>query len=149
MRIRVDRAWKKSGYTLSRVIINGERFGDGKKWCSILEDEDRGLHSDMSAEEIRRIKVPRKTAIPRGVYEVSVTYSPRFRRNLPLLVGVKGFEGVRIHSGNTASDTEGCLLPGVNDVVGQVRNSRHWFNLLYSKIEEASKRGERVWCEVG
>lgn len=149
MRIRFDRQWQKRGYTLSRVIINGERFGDGRKWCSVLEDEDRGLHSDMSAEEILRVKIPGKTAIPRGVYEVRITYSPRFRRYLPLLVGVKGFEGVRIHSGNTASDTEGCLLPGVNDVVGQVRNSRYWFNLLYARIEAALKRGEMVWAEVG
>ena len=149
MRIRIDRAWKRKGYTISRVIINGERFGDGKQWCSILEDEDRGLHSDMSLEEIKRIKVQGRTAIPRGVYEVRMTYSPKFGRDLPLLVNVPGFSGVRIHSGNTASDTEGCLLPGVNDVVGRVSNSRYWAGLLQKKIERATKYGEMVWIEVG
>jgi hypothetical protein len=78
-----------------------------------------------------------------------MTYSPRFGRDLPLLVNVPGFSGVRIHSGNTASDTEGCLLPGVNDVVGRVSNSRYWANLLQKKIERATKYGEMVWIEVG
>lgn len=149
MRIRVDRRWKKKGYTISRVYINGERFGNGSQWCSILEDEDRGLHASMSPEEIKKYKIPGETAIPRGIYEVKITYSPRFKKKLPLLVEVPGFEGVRIHSGNFASDTEGCLLPGVNDVVGRVSNSRFWSSLLQSKIQEALNRGERVYIEVG
>lgn len=149
MRIRIDRAWRKNGYTISRVFINGERFGDGKKWCSALEDEDRGLHDAMPLSEIKALKIKGETAIPRGVYEVRITYSAKFRRNLPLLVGVKGYEGVRMHAGNTARDTEGCILFGVNDAVGRVSNSKYWFAKIYSLIEAASKKGERVWIEVG
>ena len=141
--------WRKPGYTVSRVTINGQRFGDGRKWCSVLEDEDRGLHSDMSLEEIQKIKIPGKTAIPRGVYEVKITYSPRFKQNLPILIGVPGYSGVRIHGGNRPEDTEGCLLPGVNDRVGRVSNSRYWLGLLMEKIQEAFNHGERVWMIVG
>ena len=108
-----------------------------------------GFSHTTMREEIKRIKVQGRTAIPRGVYEVRMTYSPRFGRDLPLLVNVPGFSGVRIHSGNTASDTEGCLLPGVNDVVGRVSNSRYWAGLLQKKIERATKYGEMVWIEVG
>lgn len=149
MRIRIDRMWKKRGYTISRVFINGQRFGDGKKWCSVLEDEDRGLHSEMSEEEIRKIKIPGRTAIPRGVYEVRITYSPKFKRYLPLLLDVKGYSGVRWHAGNGPGDTEGCLLPGVNDIVGRVSNSKYWFNLIYERMKKAADGGERVWCVVG
>ena len=149
MRIRIDRAWRKNGYTISRVFINGERFGDGKKWCSALEDTDRGLHDAMPLSEIKALKIKGETAIPRGVYEVRITYSAKFRRNLPLLVGVKGYEGVRMHAGNTARDTEGCILFGVNDAVGRVSNSKYWFAKIYALIEAASKKGERVWIEVG
>lgn len=149
MRIRIDRRWKKKGYTISRVFINGERFGNGSSWCSILEDEDRGLNASMPLEEIRKYKIPGETAIPRGIYEVRITYSPRFRKKLPLLIDVPGFEGVRIHSGNHASDTEGCLLPGVNDVVGRVSNSRFWASYLQSLIQAASDRGERIYIEIG
>lgn len=149
MRIRIDRAWRKKGYTISRVIINGERFGDGKKWCSVLEDEDRGLTSDMTVQEIRSLKVAGKTAIPRGIYKCHITYSPKFKRMLPLLQGVKGYSGIRIHSGNTASDTEGCLLPGINDAVGRVNNSHYWFNLLFTRIQDAERAGEQIWIEIG
>ena len=149
MRIRIDRAWKRKGYTISRVIINGERFGDGKKWCSILEDEDRGLHSDMTLEEIKRIKVKGATAIPRGVYEVRMTYSPKFGRMMPEIMRVPGFTGVRIHAGNDAGDTEGCLLPGVNDIKGRVSNSRYWAGLIEKLIVRAEKNGEMIWIEVG
>lgn len=149
MRIRIDRAWRKKGYTISRVIINGERFGDGKNWCSVLEDEDRGLTSDMTVQEIRSLKILGKTAIPRGIYECVITYSPKFKRMLPLLLNVKGYSGIRIHSGNTASDTEGCLLPGINNAVGRVNNSRYWFNLLFTRIQDAERAGEQVWIEIG
>lgn len=149
MRIRIDRAWRKKGYTISRVIINGERFGDGKNWCSVLEDEDRGLTSDMTVQEIRSLKIPGKTAIPRGIYECVITYSPKFKRMLPLLQNVKGYSGIRIHSGNTASETEGCLLPGVNNTIGRVNNSSHWFNLLFTRIQDAIRAGEKVWVEIG
>lgn len=149
MRIRIDRAWRKKGYTISRVFINGERFGDGEHWCSVLEDEDRGLTSSMSVEEIKSLKVPGQTAIPRGIYRTRITYSSRFRRMLPLLQDVKGFSGVRIHSGNTARDTEGCLLPGINNVVGRVNNSRYWFNLLFARIQDAELAGEEIWTEIG
>jgi len=149
MRIRIDRAWRKKGYTISRVFINGERFGDGKKWCSVLEDTDRGLISAMSLGEIRTIKIPGETAIPRGIYQTKITYSPKFRRKLPLLLNVPGYEGVRIHPGNNAANTEGCLLPGVNDAVGRVSNSRYWFNILFDKIQSAENAGEKVWIEIG
>ena len=149
MRIKVDRRWKKKGYTISRVYINGERFGDGKKWCSMLEDEDRGLHADMSLNEIKRYKIYGQTAIPRGVYEVTITYSPKFGRKMPLLLNTKGFDGIRIHSANYASQLEGCLAPGVNDVVGRVSNSRYWADLLQSKIQAELNRGQRVFIEVG
>ena len=149
MRIRIDRAWRKKKYTISRVIINGERFGDGKKWCSVLEDTDRGLIQSMSVEEIKKIKVYGQTAIPRGIYEVQITYSPKFKRMLPILRDVKGFSGIRIHPGNTPSDSLGCLLPGVNDTVGRVSNSTYWFNLLFSRIQEAEKAGEKVFVEIG
>lgn len=149
MRIKLGREWRKKAYTISRVFINGERFGDGQKWCSALEDTDRGLHDAMSVSEIKALKIKGETAIPRGVYEVRITYSAKFRRNLPLLVGVKGYEGVRMHAGNTARDTEGCILFGVNDAVGRVSNSKYWFAKIYALIEAASKKGERVWIEVG
>ncbi len=149
MRIRIDRAWRKEKYTISRVIINGERFGDGKKWCSVLEDTDRGLTQSMSVEEIKKLKVYGQTAIPRGIYEVQITYSPKFKRMLPILRDVKGFSGIRIHPGNTPSDSLGCLLPGVNDTVGRVSNSVYWFNLLFARIQEAEKSGEKIMIEIG
>lgn len=149
MKIRIDRAWRKKDYTISRVFINGERFGDGKNWCSVLEDTDRGLAQSMSVEEIKKIKVYAQTAIPRGIYEVRITYSPKFKRMLPILINVKGYSGIRIHSGNTASHTAGCLLPGVNNEVGRVNNSSYWFNLLFTRIQDAIRAGEKVWIEIG
>ena len=139
MLITIDRAWKKDGYTISRLYVNCELFG-----CNTLEDTDRGLRQDMQLEEIKKKKVYGQTAIPCGSYECVYTYSNRFKKMLPLLLNVKGFEGIRIHSGNSAKDTEGCILVGLNLKKGMVLNSREWTNKLVSKMKEAWNRKERV-----
>ena len=108
MEVRIDRAWKKDGYTISRLYVNGELFG-----CNTLEDADRGLSQSMDLDEIKKKKVYGQTAIPCGSYECVYTYSNRFKKMLPLLLNVKGFEGIRIHSGNSAKDTLGCILVGL------------------------------------
>lgn len=148
MEIQIERLWPREGYTISRVSIDGVRLGDGQQWCSCLEDTDRGLVQGMPLDEIRRRKVYGQTAIPKGAYRVIVNYSPRFGRDLALLQNVPGFEGVRIHPGNTAADTEGCLLFGANTAVGRVTNSRYWTGIIERRINEALKRGEEVWVKI-
>lgn len=144
MLIKIDRKYKKEKYTISNLYVNGKRFTDGKNYCNALEDTDRGLTSDMTVDQILKRKVYGQTAIPRGEYIITITYSPAFSRLLPLVNTVKGFTGVRIHSGNSAKDTYGCVLIGRNNVVGQVTNSRYWFKLLYAQIKKALDRGEIV-----
>lgn len=138
MEIKIERRWRKAAYTIGRLYVDGDYL------CEALEDTDRGLTSDMSEEEIKRIKVKGSTAIPTGIYKVEITYSPRFKNQMPLVLNVKGFDGIRIHPGNTAKDTEGCILPGRNTVKGMVTNSRYWYNILYSKIRNAVNAGKEV-----
>lgn len=144
MEIKIDRAWKKPGYTISRVYINGVRQD-----FNCLEDPDRGLTQAMPLSLIRQTKIKGNTAIPQGRYRIAHTYSPKYKRNMPLVCDVPGFEGIRIHSGNSAKDTEGCLLFGKNDRVGWISNSRHYTDVLIKAIVEALARGEKVWIEIG
>ena len=93
--------------------------------------------------------MPGRTAIPEGRYRVRTTYSPRFRRDLPLVENVPGFEGVRIHPGNTAADTEGCILPGSSrDPQGRVLDSRSAFRKLGKLIRDAEQLGEEVFLTI-
>ena len=118
MELLLIRRYKNDKYTIGDLYIDGVWFSN------TLEDTDRGLTDDMSEEQIKKIKVYGKTAVPKGRYKIEVTYSPKFKRYLPILLNVKGFSGIRVHSGNTAEDTLGCLLVGFNKVKGQVINSR-------------------------
>ena len=149
MEIRTDRAWKKPTYTISRVFVDEQRFGDGKNWCNSLEDKDRGLTSSMSVDEILAKKVHGETAIPSGRYEVKITYSPRFKKDMPILLAVPGFTGIRLHPLNDAKGSEGCIGFGVNDKVGRISNSRYWTDLLTAKIKEALDRKEKVFITIG
>lgn len=93
-------------------------------------------------------KVAGKTAIPPGVYKVVITPSVRFKRDLPLLVDVPDFTGVRIHAGNTAEDTEGCILVGQDRFSKSIGRSRLAFDALFTQIRGAIARGEKVTLEI-
>jgi hypothetical protein len=148
MEIVSKRTWFTEKSTISEVSI------DGKHECFILEDKDRGLDDSMTLEEINKLKKFGITAIPYGRYKVIVTKSERFSKAaghdvyLPLLLKVKGFEGVRFHSGNKPEDTEGCQLPGTTRAVDFVGNSRTAFIQLNDKINQALKKGEDVYFNV-
>ena len=123
----------KETYTIGHLFVDGEYF------CDTLEDTNRGLDDSMTTAEILKRKVKGRTAIPRGTYEVKLTKSPRF---------VKGFEGVRIHSGNTPEDTEGCILVGLNKIKGQLVESRSTFDRLYRAMAAEVQRGKKVFIEI-
>lgn len=128
---------------LNRIDCNdfmtiGEIYIDGKFQCFTCEDVVR--HPG--------VKVPGKTAIQAGTYEIFVTMSNRFKRMLPLLVKVPMFEGIRIHPGNTALDTEGCILPGMIRTPNGVGSSRVAFEGLFQKINEARSRMNQVFITI-
>ena len=130
MTLTLVRKYKLPTYTIGKLYIDGEYF------CDTLEDKDRGLTDSMTVSEISKIKIKKETAIPIGTYKVTITYSNRFKKNMPLINDVKGFEGIRIHSGNTNQDTEGCVLVGFNKVKGNVINSRDTYNKLFSILSK-------------
>nr|DAV22890.1 MAG TPA: Protein of unknown function (DUF2778) [Caudoviricetes sp.] len=139
MQILIQRHALKAGYTIGRMEINGRYF------CDTLEDTDRGLRESMTEDEIAALKVKGATAIPTGTYRIDMqTRSPRFGRVLPRLVSVKGYAGVLIHSGNTAADTEGCILVGENRERGKVLNSRATLEHLLVFLREAQAEGEEI-----
>lgn len=123
MKLILTRHARRADYTIGRLEDE-----NGKKICDTLEPIWRNYDGG-------EMKIPRKSAIPEGSYRVVVTKSQRFRKYLPLLVGVPGFEGVRIHAGNTSRDTEGCILVGQNLQVGKVLWSRITLEKLMKLIE--------------
>ena len=139
MNLYLKRIAKKDGYTIGRLYVNGARF------CDTLEDTDRGLRQEDGPAVCKARKRYGATAVPTGTYQVTLkVQSPRFSKKkqydfckgyLPRLINVPAFEGVLIHIGNTAKDTEGCILVGENKVVGQVVNSTQTFRRLYETLK--------------
>lgn len=152
MEIKVKRKWKKEAYTIGKMYIDGEYI------CDTLEDKDRGLTSMMSVAQICGVKIKGETAIPTGRYLVDMkTVSPRFgsraqyqfcKGRLPRLCNTPGYQGVLIHIGNTAKDTEGCILVGENKAVGQVLNSTSTFRKVYTMLKAVDERGERIYITI-
>lgn len=135
MEIEVKRRWADSDATIGELAV------DGSIECYTLEDEVR-------EGDIFQVKVQGATAIPAGRYQVIVTRSARFGRDLPLLLNVPNFEGIRIHPGNTAANTEGCLLVGMKRGPACVEDSRTAFDALFPKIQAALAAGEPCWITI-
>ena len=151
MKLKVKRIYNCKSYCIGRLYINDEYF------CDTLEDTDRGLDKTMSLAQIKNKKVPGATAIPKGTYAITMKIqSPKFSsykyRNqygfcngyLPRLLGVPGYDGVLIHIGNYATQTDGCLLCGKNTIKGRVTQSTETFNKLYALLKKADERGENI-----
>jgi len=145
MELLLYRIARRDTYTIGHLYI------DGKYFCDTIEDKDRGLTQSMPQAVIRATKRKGVTAIPTGRYRVTLEVkSPKFSAKkyeknygfcdgyLPRLINVPGFDGVLIHIGNTARDTDGCVLVGKNTKVGKVLESRAVFVKLYEELKKAN-----------
>jgi lysozyme len=124
--------------------VCGAEFTLGK----LFVDEEFDCYTVEDAVRPNGQKVPGKTAIPEGRYNVVVSHSPRFRRDLPLLQNVPNFQGVRIHPGNTAKDTEGCIIPGKIRNADGVGQSRVAFDKLFAALRAELAAGREIWMSV-
>ncbi len=93
-------------------------------------------------DTVRDHKVPGQTAIPSGRYEVLITWSNRFKKPMPLLVNVPFYKGIRIHSGNTKDNTEGCILVGRTQEKDFIGESRLAFESLFPKLKDLCDTGK-------
>lgn len=147
MEILVERKYKKSKYTIGNLYI------DGQFMSNTLEDTDRGLSNNMTVDQIKKIKIQDQTAIPTGTYEVVLNViSPKFGSKefyktyanggrLPRLLNVKGFDGILIHVGEGGPElTSGCILVGLNTIVGKLTNSKECFKKVYKKLQTAKDK---------
>ena len=151
MELILERIAKRKAYTIGRLYIQ-RRVDDeylagteNQYFCDTLEPTWRDY-------EHGAYKIKGKSAIPEGRYAVVISWSPKFKTWLPILLGDEAFKkqwsGIRIHAGNTPEDTEGCILVGKNREVGKVLDSRIWLHRLKQKIVEAKGRGEAVWITI-
>ena len=151
MELILERIAKRKTYTIGRLYIQ-RRVDDeylagteNQYFCDTLEPTWRDY-------EHGGYKVKGRSAIPEGRYAVVISFSPKFKQWLPILLGGPEFnrkwQGIRIHAGNCSEDTEGCILVGKNREVGKVLDSRIWVHRLKQKIVEAKDKGEPVWITI-
>lgn len=142
MKILLRRTFRGADYTIGKLYIDSELL------CNTIEDKIRDYNRDGDLDDAGETKVYGKTAIPYGTYDVDLTMSPKFKRILPLVKNVKHFVGIRIHRGNTAGDSAGCILPGENKVKGKVVNSTKYEMKIIELMLAAIRRGENITLEI-
>lgn len=140
MEITVKRIYLGPTYTIGNMYI------DGNYVCDTLEDTVRDINKNGKFDA-GEYKVYGETAIPYGRYEVRWTFSSRFKKYMPELINVPNFSGIRIHSGNTAKDTLGCILLGKNTKKGMVTESKITCNKVYPLIKDACSKG-KVYIKI-
>ena len=147
MLIKLFRHTFTDNSTIGTIVI-------GNKTYHSIEDRDRGLKQSMGDKEIQSIKVYAKTCIPYGMYKVLITQSTRFSAKAgrpvftPQLLNVPGYEGIRIHPANYATQLEGCIAPGMSASTDMVGSSKVAYREIVELISSALKSGEDVWIEI-
>lgn len=135
MQLRLERIHSTKDDTIGLLFIDNTFF------CFTCEDE------------YRNVKVMNETRIPAGLYTIVITFSARFKKNMPEIVNVPGFVGIRIHPGNTEKDTSGCILPGlgciiVHDGVSSLTFSTKAYDEIFHRISKAQDAGDRVTIDI-
>ena len=155
MELILKRIALRSEYTIGKLYVDGEYV------CDTIEDTVRDLDKDGKFAN-GEVKIPGKTAIPYGRYEITMkvkspkysnfskySWAKKYDGYLPRLLNVSNFEGVLLHPGNTSSESAGCILTGENKVVGKVINSVNTFRKLMDEyLVPAKKRNEKIFIEV-
>lgn len=142
MKIKLIREIFTDKSTIGRMFIDGQYF------CDTLEDTDRDENKNGVFDN-GETKIYGETAIPYGHYEVIVNYSNAFKRDLPLLLNVPHFEGIRIHRGNKPEDTKGCILVGeYKQVPNWISNSTGYEVELTGHIKDAIIKGNKVSIDI-
>lgn len=141
MKLTLKRRYLGTTYTIGSLFIDGQYF------CDTLEDKVRDTNRNGRFDS-GETKVQNETAIPYGTYQVVVSLSPKFKRNLPRLLSVPSFDGVLIHRGNTDKDSSGCILVGENKVKGKVINSTQYEVKLVEILTAAQNRHEQIDIDI-
>ena len=156
MKLILKRIAKRKAYTIGRLYmcdeskspLTGGDLEGAEYLCDTLEPPCIEMKVDRTVEEVLNdkslLKSIKPCAIPEGEYRISMTYSPKYKRQLPLITGDSRFnslwQGIRIHAGNTAKDTQGCILVGENKIVGTVVNSRLTLKKVIAKLQYGVER---------
>ena len=149
MELILKRIAKRKNYTIGKLYLRTEEveefrtYTSDKYICDTLEPPCIEMKVDRTVEEVladrNLLKAIKPCAIPEGEYRVTMTYSPKYKTQLPLITGDSRFnslwQGIRIHAGNTAKDTQGCILVGENQIVGMVINSRITLKTLLTSLK--------------
>lgn len=142
MRVVLERIYNCATYCIGHLYV------DGKYVCDTIEDTDRGLSQTMTDAEIKKRKVYAQTAIPVGLYPVTLKItSQKFSKKpyymkycggrVPRLLNVPGFDGILMHIGSTEKSSAGCLIVGYNTIKGRVTKSQQAYEKLYEVLASA------------
>lgn len=140
--LRLERKYLKETYTIGQLFVDGEFF------CDTLEDPVRDLNKDGDLEDAGEFKIYGETAIPYGRHRVIVSDSPKLKRELPLILDVKHFTGIRIHKGVSALSTLGCVCIGENNKPGRLTNGKFYEDKLVAMLKEYIASGEEIYIDI-
>lgn len=144
MELQLQRKFLRSKYTIGKLHFYSDV---AKKWIyfsDTLEDKVRDYNKDGDLNDPGEDKVYGETAIPYGKYKLIISWSPKFQRELPLLISVNHFEYIRIHAGNTAEDSHGCILVGFNKEVGKVLDSAKTLDKLMILLKSSGDKEHEI-----
>lgn len=141
MKLTLHRTDLCTDYTAGQLYVDGSRF------CATLEDTNRDKDKNGRLDGYEK-KIYGETCIPFGIYRIRVSMSPKFKRELPEVLDVPHFSGIRIHRGNTPKDTLGCILVGERVENGYLYNSTIYETQLTKLLKAAQERGEKIWLTI-